>query len=110
MESSDLTLLTALLIDMKKDVSQIQQDLAVARAIAAENTDVLIDHTRRSLASEQRLNVQEQKLEEMALTLEPMKTHLASVAYLTKVAATILKVVGYVAAIASAAKAILSLR
>ena len=58
-----------LLLDVKKDITEMKEDIA-------KNTVTLEDHARRSTASEKRHDLQEKKLEVFMDSLEPERDYI----------------------------------
>lgn len=73
MDHPNVDLLISLTVEMKKDLqemkmaaknlSDIRQDIIEVKEKTAVNTTTLVEHARRSTASEERLTIQEDKLE-----------------------------------------------
>lgn len=103
MDKPEIQLLADLILDVKKDVSDIKRDVA-------ENTVTLNEHARRSEASEGRLDVQEQKLEKFITEMEPVKDHVKTISLLTNAGVKILKVLGLLISLISAIFGILKFR
>lgn len=82
--SIEKELLVELMLDLKKDVSEIKRDLADTKEMTTSNKAVLEEHARRSTASEVRLDVQEEKLEQFIEDMEPVQEHIRAVSTLTK--------------------------
>lgn len=106
MDQPENALLTQLLLDVKQDVSVIKRDLAETKELTKENSVVLAEHARRSVASENRLDLQEEKMEKFISDMGPVQDHVEMVSTLTKAGWTAIKVL---AAIASLVATILGL-
>lgn len=91
MEPTDTQLLASLILDVKKDVSEMKKDLSDTRDMSYANSIVLDEHMRRSEAAESRLDVQEEKLDEFVKSMEPVKEHVKTVHILTSVAVKVMK-------------------
>lgn len=110
MEQPENQLLTQLLLDVKQDVSAIKKDLAEIKSIAQDNTIELVEHTRRSTASEARLDVQEEKLEKFIKDMEPVQDHVRMVSTLTKAGWIVLKGLAALVSLAGAILGLLKIR
>lgn len=80
------------------------KDVAVRNSeIAVRNSVVLEEHARRSAASEQRLELQEEKIGEMRehfdTRLDPIEDHIKFVSWLVKGAVGLLTLAGVIAGI-----------
>lgn len=95
----DNQILIDLVLDMKKDVSQITQDLGDVKIETIKNTGQLEKHMMRSDMSEARLDVQEEKLEHFITEMAPVKEHVKSVATLTKFMGGAIKILGILASV-----------
>ncbi len=102
MEKPEVALLTQLILDIKQDVAAVKADISETKEIALRNTVVLEEHARRSQASEDRLEVQEQKFEEFVKKMEPVQEHVEMVSNLTKAGLWIAKAIGVVASAGAA--------
>jgi hypothetical protein len=103
MDKPEFQLLADLILDVKKDVSIIKSDVAA-------NTITLNEHARRSEASENRLDVQEEKLEQFIKEMKPVQEHVQTVSALTKVIGKALKFLALIVSIVSTVLGILKLR
>ena len=102
MESPDAQLLANLILDVKKDVSEIKKDLSDTKEMSYANSIVLDEHMRRSEAAEARLDVQEEKLDKFITDMEPVKEHVKSVHLLTSVAGKFVKVLSVITTLVGA--------
>jgi hypothetical protein len=66
------------------------------------NTTTLEDHQRRSVASEERLELQEKKFEEFEKRIEPLLMHFSASKLLLRWVVGVLGIVGTIAAIIQA--------
>lgn len=89
-QSSDI--LVSLVLDIKKDVADIKEKTAA-------NTVTLDDHSRRSTASEGRLNVQEEKLEKFIEKMEPIQDHVKAVENIAKFSVSAIKILAVVVSV-----------
>jgi len=103
-------ILVDLVLEIKKDLGDIQKDVTDIKIETVKNTASLDQHMLRSDLSEARLEVQEEKLENFIVSMEPVKDHVKTVNTLTKIAVGILKIVGLVASAIGAVMAILRLK
>lgn len=109
MDKPEVQILVDLVLDMKKDVSEIKKDGAETKAMTMQNSVVLAEHARRSEASEGRLDVQEVKLEKFITDMEPVKDHVKTVHLVTSFTVKALKVMGIVASLVATVLGILKL-
>jgi hypothetical protein len=61
MNSPEIGLLLELILDLKKDIASLQRDMTIVHEQEAKNSIVLEDHARRSTASEDRLELLENR-------------------------------------------------
>lgn len=61
MPSPEIGLLLELVLDLKKDISYLQEDVTTLKTEAAANSVTLEEHARRSTASEARLALLEKR-------------------------------------------------
>lgn len=101
MEHPNVDLLISLVVDMKKDIAEIKEKTIL-------NTATLDDHSRRSTASEARLDVQEQKLEKFIEKMEHVSDHVKSVESVAKFSVRGLKILGIIASVAATILALFS--
>ena len=100
MEKIDSQLLADLILDVKKDVSEIKKDLADTKDMSFANSIVLDEHMRRSEAAEARLDVQEEKLDKFIESMEPVKEHVKTVHLLTTLVGKAARILAFLASIA----------
>lgn len=61
MATPEISLLLELILDLKKDITSLKENITDLKTEAAKNTVTLEDHARRSTASEARLGMLEQR-------------------------------------------------
>lgn len=110
MEKFESQLLAELILDVKKDVSEMRKDISEIRSVTKDNSSVLIEHMRRTEASEARLDVQEEKFEDFARSMDPVKEHVKTLHLLTDIGMKVLKVLGVLVSVFEAVKGLLKLR
>jgi hypothetical protein len=110
MEKYESQLIAELILDVKKDVSDLKREVSEVKAMAQDNSVILAEHMRRTEASEGRLDVQEKKFDEFVDSMEPVKEHVKTIHLLTKIAVNILKVMGLLASVAGVVKGLLTFR
>jgi hypothetical protein len=109
-DAPEVKLLADLILDVKRDVSDIKKDLSETKDMTKSNSVVLEEHARRSRASESRLDVQEEKLDKFILEMEPVKDHVKTVSLLTHAGVKILKVLAILASLVATIAGLLKLR
>lgn len=110
MDKPDVQLLTELILDVKKDVSEIKKDLTDTKEMAYSNSIVLDEHMRRSEAAEARLDVQEEKLDKFIKQMEPVQDHVKTVSLLTSAGIKVLKILGILASLIATVLGLLKFR
>lgn len=105
----DNQILVDLVLDIKKDMSEVRKDLGDMKIETVKNTASLDKHMLRSDMSEARLEVQEEKLETFITEMAPVKEHVKSIAVLTKFMGAAIKILGVVASVVGAILGILKL-
>lgn len=110
MEKHESQLLAELILDVKKDVSEMRREVSDVKELSEDNSVVLKEHMRRTEASEARLDVQENKFDEFVKSMEPVQEHVKTVHLITKFGKGFLKTVGILGTIAELVKAFLKFR
>lgn len=110
MDKPEVQLLADLILDVKKDVSEMKKDLSDTKQMSYANSIVLDEHMRRSEAAEARLDVQEEKLDKFIEQMIPVQDHVKTVSLLTSAVMKILKVLGAIATLVGTVLGILRLR
>lgn len=110
MEKFESQLLADLILDVKKDVSEMKKELSDVKSMSQANSVVLAEHMRRTEASEARLDVQEKKFDEFVESMEPVKDHVRTVHLLTRVGMNVLKVLGILVSMVGVVKGFLKFR
>jgi hypothetical protein len=103
----DSQILVDLVLDIKKDMSEVRKDLSDVKIETVKNTASLDKHMLRSDLSEARLEVQEEKLDTFITEMVPVKEHVKSIATLTRFMGTTIKVLGVLASVVGAILGIL---
>lgn len=109
MDKPEVQLLADLILDVKKDVSELKRDMSDTKDMAQANSISLNEHMRRSEASENRLDLQEDKLDHFIKEMEPVKEHVKAVSLLTSLIGKCLKVFTVLLSLVGAVLGILKL-
>lgn len=99
MDSQNNDLLIELILDIKKDVTDLKTMQIEDHEISIKNSVILDEHARRSTASERRLDLQEEKFDEFVKKMQPIEDHVKSVKSVTKFMNVALKVLGTIVTI-----------
>lgn len=109
-QSNDTRLLVDLILDIKKDVSEVRKEVSEVKEMAYVNTNDLKEHMLRSHMSEARLDVQEEKLDKFIESMKPVKEHVETVHSLTRAGKLSLKVLAALGTIVGTIASFLKLR
>jgi hypothetical protein len=103
MDTPENNLIINLILDIKKDVSELKTSQVETKEIAVKNTIVLEEHMRRT-------NIAEENIELIRQEMKPIKEHVQSVTAVTHFMAGLLKVLGVLATLVGAVLGFLKLR
>lgn len=109
-QSNETRLLVDLILDVKKDVSEVRKEVSEVKEMTFVNANDLKEHMLRSHMSEARLDVQEEKLEKFIESMEPVKEHVETIHSLTRVGKLSLKVLAVLGTIAGTIASFLKFR
>lgn len=96
-------LIVDLIMDIKKDVSDLKQSHAEIKAIAIKNSVVLDEHMRRT-------DIAEKRIESLQEEIKPIKEHVQSVNTISHFLVGVLKVLGIVVSLVGALLGFLKFR
>lgn len=103
MDAPEKNLIVDLILDIKKDVSDLKQSQIETKEIAVKNTVVLEEHMRRTDIAEKRIELLQEEI-------KPIKDHVTSVNTIAKFLLAALKVLGVIVSLVGALLGFLKLR
>lgn len=89
MDSQDKDLLVSLVLDIKKDVSDLKSSQSETKELTVKNTIILEEHMRRT-------SIAEERIEMLQKDLEPIKDHVKSVHVISAFLVKSIKILGVI--------------
>lgn len=89
MDSQDKDILISLVLDIKKDLSDLKDNQSETQELTVKNTIILEEHMRRT-------SIAEERIEMLQKDLEPIKDHVKSVHAIASFLTKSIKVVGII--------------
>lgn len=89
MDSQDKDILISLVLDIKKDLSDLKDNQSETQELTVKNTIILEEHMRRT-------SIAEERIEMLQKDLEPIKDHVKSVHAVASFLTKSIKVVGII--------------